>query len=437
MLLRSGKLLLILLIPVLVYAGLKGVLYYNAKSTVDDIVMEASNKADIRYADISTDLLGAVTVSGISVQPVGFQDSLGIDTVRVASDDPMFFIRMAQWQPGESTPPNNLSFQVSGVNLPLASDLVKESIAALAVDELEKPCADGLSMSPDMLKKIGFTELGIDLDGSYRLNKDARTLDFGMDLELHDIESMHLTATLTDVDVETLARGAAPKVSLGGFNVAVRVSPEFGRRMLKACAMGSDETVQQWSDALAGMALADMQEQGITLGEGLDAAVRKFYQDWGEFSLVAAPPKPVGLFSLMFLPPQQLARALAFQVSLNDERIADTSFSWERQGAGGLSALLGGEQDVEPAKRGSPSRRILIQREYQTVAARDLARYVDHKVQIKPSGLPVREGVLKAVSDGEAQVQQTLHGGKYTVHVPLADIESARALVRLEQPPQN
>jgi hypothetical protein len=49
----------------------------------------------------------------------------------------------------------------------------------------------------------------------------------------------------------------------------------------------------------------------------------------------------------------------------------------------------------------------------------------------------MREGSLKAISNGVAEVQQTLQGGKFTVYVPLADIESAQALIRRELPPQD
>ena len=49
--LRPGKLLLLLLIPAVLYGALKGVMYYNAKRSVDDIVATAADHADVRYAD--------------------------------------------------------------------------------------------------------------------------------------------------------------------------------------------------------------------------------------------------------------------------------------------------------------------------------------------------------------------------------------------------
>lgn len=434
MLSRSGKFLLLLLVPAAIYGGLKGVLYYNAKQTVDDLVSAASYQADIRYADITTDLRGAVTVSGVTVQPVGYADAIKIDAVRIASDDPLFFIRSADWRPGEDKPPEMLEFAINGVHVPLNSDFVTSTFGSAAEGQ-DAACAQGLQIEPGMLRKLGFDDLDMDFDGYYRLDPAQRTLSLGVNMELRDIESMHFTATLADVDVQTLAQGGAPQVSLGDLKVALTVSPKFGRQALKECAIGTEMTVQEWSTVLAERAVEQFEGQGLSLGYGLRNALRDFYRDWGEFKLVAAPAKPVGLFSLIFLPPERLAEALSLQLSLNDQPIGDASFTWHRPDAQALSALFGAEQADTSNKAASQPRRILIRRDFEPVPVGDIGRYVDHKVTIKPRGQPLREGVLKRINDGEAEVEQSLHGGKFTVYVPLRDIESVQALVQREISP--
>lgn len=433
--LRPGKLILILLVPVLVYGALKGVLYYNAKRSVDDIVNATSHMADIRYADITTDLRGAVTVSGISIQPMGFDDTIGVEAIRIASDDPMFFIRSAQWQPGESAPPKSLSYVVSGVHLPLTSDILQEMDRVATGEGASDPCAEGLDIHPALLRKIGFSELALDLDGSYRLDETSRTLDIGMNMDLHDIESMQFAATMNDVDVETLSHGGAPQFSLGRLSFSVRVSPEFGRQALKTCAMDSDATVQEWSGIVAEQVLAQMQQQGLSLGSGLSNAVREFYRDWGEFEVVAAPEQPVGLLSMMFLPPDQLADTLSLTMSLNNQPITDTSFNWQRPEGQGLGALFGGEQAGGRAKTRARPRRILVQRSYESVSVGQIGDHIGQQVQLKPRGQPMREGLLNAIAEGEVEVLQNLHGGKYSVHVPLGQIESLKVMVRREVSP--
>lgn len=427
---QSGKIVLILLIPVVLYGAAKGLLYYKAKQAVDDIVVAASNHADIRYADISTELGGVVTVKRITVQPRGYEDSIGIDAVRISSDDPMFFIHGAQWRPGENAPPPRLGFDVSGISLPLDADLLRDAQMFGAASDDANPCAEGLKIDPAMLRQLGFADLKIDFGGFYRLDEAARELEVGIDLELRDIESVQLNATLADVDVEAVKVGAPPQVSLGSLGMTLRVEPAFGRQLLKRCAVGSEQPIEAWSEHLADVAVAKLEGQGLTLGGGLTRAMRQFYTDWGEITVEARPSTPLGLLSLMFLPPDQLAPALGIRMRLNEQPIADTSFTWQQPDGSRLSALFGQEQQGG-AGATTPVRpnRILVRRAYERVAIGDIGGFVDHRVRVKPRGQPLREGVLKGIVNGEAEVVQTLHGGKFTVYVPLAQIESLQALV--------
>jgi hypothetical protein len=416
-----------------VYGGLKGFMYYKAKRTVDQMVSVAAGQADISYAGIDTELLGAVTVRGIQVLPRGYADAVTIDRVRVASDDPLFFFRSSDWEAGQQEPPSSLSFAVGGIALSLSSDFMRAATDAVAAVADEGPlCAQGLQMEPEMLRRIGITDVEAELDAHYRLDKTARTLEVGMNMEMHDIESLHVEATLADVDVQALENGGMPQVSLGGFSVAMRVNPEFGRKALEACAAGTEQGVLSWSRLLADRAIEDLERQGIVLGAGLSEAVKRFYHDWGEVKLVSAPQQPLGLLSMIFLPPEQLADALSLRVSVNDKLVTDNSFRWQGPAAQDLSSLFGADQPEREADAQGQRRRVLVRREFEPVAVGEIGNYIDHQVHIKPRGQPLREGVLKRIKGGAAEVEQNLHGGKYTVYVPLRDIESMQALVQRE-----
>ena len=396
--------------------------------------------ADIRYSDISTDLRGAVTVSGISVQPMGFEDTIGIGAMRFASDDPLFFIRGSKLAPGEVDLPNSLSFHVTGVELPLSSDIIQSAVdmkRAKGGGGSPGTCEQGLEIEPAFLAKMGFSELTMDLDGHFRVDEAASTLEVGMHMELHDIESVEVSATMNDVDVAALSQGTAPQFSLGRMSFRMRVSPEFGRRALKTCAVGTDASLEDWSGMLADKVLAQLQQQGISLGYGLRHALRRFYSDWGEFEVVAAPAQPVGLLSLMFLPPNQLADNLGLQMRLNGEPITDTSFTLVHPQGGGFAGLFAGQQARGGTASANKPRRVIVRRSYEGVPVKDIADYVGHQVQLKPHGQPLREGLLRSVGEGEVEVQQALHGGKYTVHVPRTQIESLKVLVREEVPPKS
>ncbi len=424
---RIGKFLLIVLIPVVLYGGIKGFFYYKAKQMVDRSIANVPG-VDVRYEDLSTDLRGAVTVSGITIYPQGYQDSATIDSVRLASDDPMYFLGEPSFGPGNNKPPKQMSMSITGFRMPLVSDLWQDEQMP------EDPCDTAAGISPDLLKDIGFLNLEVDIDAQYRFVEAEGTLEMGMSLEMKDIKSATFSATMTDVDYEAVSQGAAPSVSLGDFDVSVVVDPEFGRQAAKQCIVGSDQSVAEYQAAAAQRALDQLAKMGISLGPGLTKAVRDLYRDWGELRVAAKPAQPVGLLSLMFVKPEQLADMLNLQLTVNRELITDTSFSWEMPEGAGLAAVLGQQREEAESGNKSAPQRILVQRAYEPVPVANIAGYVDHKVRVKPRGQPQREGVLKRIAYGEAEIEQTLHGGKYTVYVPVAQIESMQALTQREIP---
>ena len=70
-----------------------------------------------------------------------------------------------------------------------------------------------------------------------------------------------------------------------------------------------------------------------------------------------------------------------------------------------------------------------IQLRYQTTAVNELARYMGRDVRLYTTTTDVvREGELMSIQDDEITVQQRVHHGKMSVHVPLADIKQAEVL---------
>jgi hypothetical protein len=439
---RRGTLVLILLIPLALYGLAKGVLYYQAKQVVDDIVDAASGHAEVTYGSIATDLTGGVTVDAINITPHGSDKGVTVASIRVRSDDPLFLFRGGSGASDEP-PPGHLAVDVSDIAVPLDAGLLayaEDTAGSADADAAGLACEQGLNLSPNQLQQIGFERLNMDVSAYYRLDDDEAELVAGFDLALRDMQSMRADVTLEDVDVAAFESGAPPQVSLGDLSLAIDVDPAFGRQILKFCAVGSDRSVDEWGMLVAEQTLRDFEAQGLRLGEGLAQAVRRFHRDWGTFSIEARPAKPVGVLSLMFLPPDQLASLLGLQMRLNGEPIADTRFEFERpdvSAPGGLAAIFGAEppDELADSQMKRPAR-IIVQRRFETVAVADIRRYVGRKVRITPRSQPVREGMLKGIQDNEAEVEQRVLGGKFTAYVPLDEIEALQALVerRVDQP---
>jgi hypothetical protein len=443
--LTAGKLLLIALVPVALYGAIKAVMYFNAKQVIDDMISQVSDQADISYGAIRTEVLKSVAIEGIRVRPAGSLVEMTIDRVRLDSGDPWFFITKGDWQPGRDAPPKSLGFQIDRLSVPVTDDMmVMAGLAGNTTTDVAAGttagCDAGLQLDAPLLRSLGIDQLVMDADGGYRIDELAQTIEVGMGFELAGIQSVDFDARLTGLDMESFGQGAMPSVELGRMKMAFAIPPEFGERALRACAAADGETPEAWSERLADQALQGLQLVGMTLGPGLEDMLRRFYRDWGEVEIVAAPAQPVGIMSVAFLPPDRLFDALGISVALNDRVVTDTGFTLQQPDASLVAALLGqGRPNSAADPTPTPPRetRVILRRAYEDVAVAELGRYRDHHVRIRARGDLEREGLLKAIVDGVAEVEQSLHGGKYSAFVPVSDIQSVSVLIERRVAPAN
>ncbi len=86
--------------------------------------------------------------------------------------------------------------------------------------------------------------------------------------------------------------------------------------------------------------------------------------------------------------------------------------------------------------KAKPPARVRIVRRFVPVSVGVLDQYLGQTVRIRPDAQPAREGVLVAIVNGEAQIEQRTHGGKVTSYVPLDRIRSLEVMQEKRQPLQ-
>lgn len=410
----------------LVYGLLKGITYYKVQDAISDLNSQLTGKAEVAYREIQSDLLKeTIRVNGISVFPAGSNDAAEIDFVELRGLGPTYIVKeLVNF--AKSKPPEALQYLFSGIRLDLDGDIVKELSEQSGKKKVDACASDG-EMNPALFKSLGMESLVLDLDGSYRLVENQGELDVDFGLEVRDIQSIEMGVSLADISVAALKAGAQMP-SLAGFNFDIKMSPEFGRRFSTACAEKQGISVDAFKTSMIKRVNRQMLQSGFTPGRGIKQAINEFYRSWGSISLAARPLNPVGVMSLVFLPPEQLAQTLGLQLVVNDKLITDTSFTWDKDGQGsGLPEMLG----MAPPKKktGPPKKR--YRKEYRNVAVNELQNHISKDVRLNIHDQPMREGILVSIIDGEAKVMQRVQGGKFTAHVPLSDIASAQVQFRI------
>ena len=100
--------------------------------------------------------------------------------------------------------------------------------------------------------------------------------------------------------------------------------------------------------------------------------------------------------------------------------------------------MVGSEQ---PTQQTPPRRRIRYENYWVNVNASGLGGYLRREVRLYTADQPPREGILLAVRDGTAEVQQRIHGGKFTAYVSVdeitrAEVQSRREIQSAQSTPQ-
>lgn len=413
-------LLLLLFVAAAAYGGIKGWMYLNAKRAMEELSVATAGRAEIRYQGIETDLTGSVAIRDVELQVAGAPSPLRVASVRV-SGPPLTFFLLGQKK--DDPPPPRMFVDVEGLEIDLDQalfDSLQQQLGAAAARG--QGCGAGEDLDPALLRELGFERLRLNAGMAYQYDQARRAFDGRLDVDVAQIERVHASIALADVAPDALQGEMAGIPSLAGMAVEVRVEPEFGRRYLAACAKRRNQTLEAYRARLVNETLAEMARAGLHLGPGLIAALTDFHRDWGEFRISAEPAEPVNPMSLMFRPPEDWQKALGIRARLNRREIADLSFELRPPDPGEMAALLGQEVETSAPRVKRPQYRYV----YRPVAVSTLGDHlgVEARLHLR-DGQPMRSGILTAFADGEVRVEQRLHGGKITAHVPLSDIVRA------------
>lgn len=423
MLRKYRPVLIVLLVLVSLPLIVKGLMHLRVQQIMDDLVARAADRFEISYAGIDTELAGAASVTGIRILPVGLEQPITIDRVRLASEDPWVFIRPAGWSDtGRQGIPDRLHLLAQSVRVPMRRDVQEAFRRGMPMQPSSSGDCDSFNLDPVQLKAMGYPELSLDFSMDYRLDRVAEQLDLEFDVDLHKIESFSLATRLTGLLPEDIQTGRLANAKFALADMRMRLEPAFGERFVAYCAkrqgLSTDAFEKRLIDNLGG----NLKDSGIVVGDELLQALRDYYRQWGEIRLYVKPEQPLGMLQFLSLKPDQMAQALGISLFVNGRLIHDLDVRIDLAQAPGVAP--GDETRTTRDAPAAPPAQTRTVREFRPVAPGSLVRHIGSLVRIHPQDQPVRQGVLERVANGVADVRQHTLGGTVTSHVPLDTIRS-------------
>lgn len=427
------KLILLIVLLAAVPLALKGLMYLRVKVAVDDFIADLADRATIGYQKIDTEFGRAANILGVRVQPHDLGATVEIDRIRLASDDLWYFLDPRPlFDDSTRQRPEHLRLQAIGISVPL-NDRV---IAALqppgaqdtAVDECEE-----ISFGPAMLKTLGMQRLQADMEGAYRFDRGTEQLALETTIDIHGVETIHLALELSGIVPEDLELGRATKAKLAAADVAVDIRPDFGKRFLAYCAAKRQQDPDVYLAEVIERSHQRLAAEGIELGPALQKALDDFNREWGSLVLRVRPAEPLALLQLLSVPPDKMVPTLGIALLINDRQVSPLDV---RINPKQLASELPPIENSAPRNTAKDeARRYLIRRRFVPVPVAALEELIGRRVRVTQQGEPVREGILVAVTGGEALVEQRLPKGKVVAYVPLREITEVQ-VEKVERIPQ-
>ena len=290
------------------YFGAKFYVQHKTAQDLDAVLALARPTVDIAYENVVATLGGELRVEGVTIHMPKFADAVTIESVGLQTPGFLFLLGFDQ---SKLEMPERLGVALTGVRMSADSDFMRELDVAQATKaravELTPAdkCATSYGFSPAVLRQLGYHELVVDLNMSFRREGGQLVVSFGADVE--DMYDVDVELTLEGIsDPTALARGVRPLLVAGRVDY---VDQSLNRRIIKYCT----ELEVTAEDVLAAQ-LREVHTLARDNGMELDALIMQPYTDFllgkQRFTLIAQPPRPVDLTQLSLYKPSDVPNLL-------------------------------------------------------------------------------------------------------------------------------
>ncbi len=437
------------------YIGVKGFIWFKVKSQLDDAIAMAGPFVEIEYGGIGSGLDGRISIEDIGIIPPGLQERLHVDALSVQWPHIGYLLSGMAGSPTQMQElPPKMTLVLEGLHLPTTGPLAdsfhmqqKQRLAGLSpAGEIPDACSLFGTFGGEDYSAIGYDELILDASFGFERNEANRHLVVHLDYRMRGMQNLSMDLKLAGVSQPAaMMMGMVPQ--LKEYTASFRADPQFTGRVISYCAGLRNQSREEYIRAVAGEAGG-----GFVPGAGMRRAIKRYLENPGEVLISMRPAEPLDVTTLAHYRPEDIVALLGLQIQVGGEQLQDLSFELSvpkgfgtagpgpvpgtagldeggvlggpgagrgKESAGQQPGTLVGNQRRKPGAT-RPQRRFL------PTQTRDLRKYLGRNVRLfthtrkKP-----RSGVLVSVKGGQAHVEQRIHSGTMTTHVPMADIKTA------------
>ncbi|MEL7185299.1 MAG: hypothetical protein AAFN50_02545 [Pseudomonadota bacterium] len=299
------------------YFGSKMLLHHKVGKGVDGALLMMSPFANIEYEGVSSTMSGELTIDGITMRVIGYNDEIRID--RIGIDTPSYFSLLNLTDIAENihSPdeviPESFGFIAEGVRMRVNSDYMKEihreRINALNVSDIGAPaaeCAGKYGYSPRALSKLGYSEQVASVSAHFKRGHGDYSILIASSIE--DMWSIDGELTLAGDMISEVSKGSRYRPRMKAMHIEYE-DLSLNERVRKYCGslgLSDDEILQAQLDTLHFFG----KENGIEFDEYVIDPFTQFLNGKSRLVVTANPREPIAISQISLYKPSDVPALL-------------------------------------------------------------------------------------------------------------------------------
>lgn len=296
------------------YLGAKLYLHHSVREDLDAMLLAVSPMARIEYSGISSTMGGTLSVEGIRATVNGYRDPIVADRVSLITPGFLDLLRLGDLgsKLAANEVPGSLALEVIGLSTTADSDLMRmlHSLSAEQDTTAERnpaaECTGQYGYSPDMLQRLGYRQLAVDLRIGYR--EDRGNLVVGVRTAVKEMYDMQLELSFAGgFSPVSMASGTyQPRLVDGRVEYIDRSLDARTSRLCAEAGLSPEEVFTAKLDAFNAFGA----DSGIVFDEQITEPFKEFLGGKSTFVLTAKPTEPVNLAQIGLYNPSDVPALL-------------------------------------------------------------------------------------------------------------------------------
>ncbi len=297
------------------YLGAKMYLHYRVSSDLDKMLTLLSPFAKVDYSGISSTMDDTLSVDDIEAKVHGYRDPIRVQSLSLITPSFLQLMKLGDLPSSMAANeiPESLAIGITGLNISADAAFIdqiraaqREALKGDAEMDAAAECTGKYGYTSDSLKRLGYTELVMDLQMGYR--KAGQNMVVDVRTDIHDMYDMIFEFTLDGAaSPQSMAMGTyRPRLVDARLEYVDQSLEERTTRLCERAGLSPEEIVAAKLDAF----MAFGANSGMEFDEQIVEPYKEFLQGKSRFILTAKPHEPVNISQIDLYKPSDVPALL-------------------------------------------------------------------------------------------------------------------------------